>query len=55
MLEKGDEMSLVRALMHAFKRPDETTANFAAQIKALTDADKAWYKAELIKAGYKIV
>lgn len=50
----NQEMTFLGALMHAFKKPGQTTADFAQEVKALTDEDKAYFRAELIKAGYKL-
>ncbi len=48
-------MSFLQALMHAFKRANQTTADFAAEVRALTDADKVWFRSALIDAGYQLV
>jgi hypothetical protein len=39
------DWTFLGALMDALKKPEESTAMFAVQIKALTEQDKEWYKA----------
>jgi hypothetical protein len=51
----NEPMSFLKAMMHAFKTASQTTAQFAAEFKALSDADKAWYKEALIEAGYQLI
>jgi hypothetical protein len=47
--------SLITALMHYFgKKPDQSTAGFAAEVKALTDQDREDFKEMLRGVGYKI-
>lgn len=43
--------NLTSALASTFKRPDQKLSDFVAEMRALTDADKADLKAEYIKAG----
>ena len=47
--------SLTTAMLDYFgKHPGQSTAEFAQELKALTDADKAEFRAALIKLGYRI-
>jgi hypothetical protein len=47
--------SLPTACIHFFgKLPGQTTVEFAAELKKLTDADKAEFRAALIKLGYPL-
>ena len=51
----GEFEGLPRALKDFFGKKDgQGLADFAREIKALTDADKRWFKEELIKLGYEI-
>ena len=47
--------TLLGALMDFFgKKPGQTLQDFSAEMKTLTDADRAYFKAELEKVGYQI-
>lgn len=35
-------------------KPGQTLGEFAQEIKALTEEDRAWFKAEFTKVGYQI-
>jgi hypothetical protein len=47
-------MSFMLAMMDYFKKPGQTTAEFAAEYRKLDDADKAEFRALLETVGYKI-
>ena len=48
--------SLPAALMHYFgKKPEQTTAEFMAELKALSDQDKAEFRELLRGIGYPVV
>ncbi len=48
-------ISLTKALLQHCKLESETTADFAAQLKTLTDADKAWFRDRFtVEYGYEI-
>jgi len=38
-------------MVEQFRRPEQGAGQFAAELKALTPADKDWYHRELNKAG----
>jgi hypothetical protein len=48
--------SITTACLDFFgKLPGQSTSDFAQELKALTEADKAEFKAALIAIGYKIM
>lgn len=50
-----EPMGLTSAMMDSFgRKPDQTLSGFAAEVKALTEADKAEIKAGLEANGYII-
>lgn len=56
MTENAKPTSLIMAIMHFFgKKPGQTTQEFAQEIKALTQADREEFRADLIERGYPIV
>lgn len=50
------QMTFTQALVEYFgKRQGETLPEFTQEIKALTPADRAYFKAEFAKVGYVII
>jgi hypothetical protein len=50
------EMSFVEAMRDYFGMlPGESNLLFFQEIKALSDAERAWFKENLVKVGYKVV
>ena len=50
------QMSFVMAMKDYFGlRPNTTNVGFMQELKALSDEDKAWFRAELPKVGYELV
>jgi hypothetical protein len=50
------QMTFVAAMRDYFGlKPGQAPASFLQEMKALTDNDKAWFRAELPKVGYEIV
>jgi hypothetical protein len=48
--------SLTTAMLDYFgKLPGQSTSQFAEELKALTDADKAYFRGALIALGYKLI
>jgi hypothetical protein len=41
-------------MREVFSRPGAGMKDFMEEMKALTPEDKAWYHAELVKAGYDL-
>lgn len=55
-MEQGKTYSLITALLDYFgKKPNQSTSEFAQEIKGLNEADRAEFKEALIERGYKIV
>ena len=55
-MEPGKTYSLVTAMLDFFgKKPNQSTSEFAQEMKGLNEADRAEIKANLISRGYKIV
>lgn len=53
-MEHGRIYSFPTACLDYFgKLPNQTTAEFAQELKALTDADRAEFKEALTERGYK--
>ena len=49
-------MSLLAALREFFGyRPGQTTGDFMLEYKALTEADREFFKREFLTVGYQIV
>jgi len=49
------QMSFTKAIIETFpKRPDQTMADYGAEIRALTPQDRAYFKAEFAKIGIEI-
>jgi hypothetical protein len=49
------QMSFTKAIIETFKRlPSQTTHDFVEEIKALSPADREWFKAEFAKIGIEI-
>ena len=46
--------SFIATMTEVFKRPGQSAMEFMKEIKELDDADRRWYRAELIKSGYVI-
>lgn len=54
-MDTAKPTSLPAALMHFFgKKPDQTTADFMQEIKALTDEDRKDFRAMLSERGYNL-
>lgn len=50
------QMTFTKAIVEFFgKKPGQSTTDFMAEIKALTEADRAYFKAEFAKIGVEIV
>lgn len=45
------EKSFAAAMSETFRLPGQQLRSFAQELKSLSPADKAWYYAELTKAG----
>lgn len=55
-MEAGKTYSLITALLDFFgKKPNQTTSEFADEMKKLTPSDREEFKEALISRGYKIV
>ena len=50
----AEKIKLYAQLMKDFRLPGEALQAFAAQIRALTPEDKAWFRAEYAKAGVEL-
>lgn len=49
-------MTFVTAMKDYFGlQPGETVSGFLTEIRALTDADKAWFRANLPSVGYEVL
>lgn len=46
--------TFVSAMLKEFKRPNQSATDFAAELRALTKADKLWFCDALEAAGYII-
>lgn len=57
MAETKKRMTFTQAMMEVFgkKSPTQTTMELVAEFKALTEQDRAWFKAELASLGYEII
>lgn len=54
-MEHGKVYSLVTAMLDFFgKKPNQTTGEFAQEMKGLTEADRAEFKEDLKARGYNI-
>lgn len=50
------QLSFVQAMKDYFGlKPQQTALGFMQEMKALSDEDKAWFRANLPKVGYEIV
>lgn len=50
------QMKFASAMMDFFGRhPGQTLSQFMEELRALSDAERAWFKANLAKVGYEIV
>lgn len=50
------KMTFIQSMKDYFGlREGKTNIDFMQEIKALSDEDKAWFRAELPKVGYEIV
>lgn len=50
------QMTFTKAIVEFFgKKPGQTLPEFMQEIKALTPADRAYFKAEFAKIGYVII
>lgn len=54
MADEPKKMSFMLAMMHYFKKSDQTTADFAKEFRALTEQDKADFREMLPNVGYNI-
>lgn len=55
MTEEKKPVSFLMAMLSEFKKPGQTTQDFANEIKALSEADKAWYRQAFIEHGYNFI
>jgi len=54
-MDTSSPKSLVGALRDFFGlKPEQTLSGFMAEVKALNEAERAFFKTELEKAGYTI-
>jgi hypothetical protein len=50
------QVTFTKAIVEFFgKKPGQSTGDFMAEIKALDDKDRAYFKAEFAKIGYEII
>ena len=55
-MEANKTYSFTTAMLDFFgKLPGQSTMDFATELKALTDADKAEFRAGLVAYGYKLI
>lgn len=54
MAEDRKKMSYAQAMLDFFGKNGKDTAEFMTEMKALTDADKLWFRQQLATVGYDI-
>lgn len=54
MTEEQKKMSYAQAMLDFFGKNGKDTAGFMVEMKALTDADKLWFRQQLAMVGYDI-
>lgn len=49
------KFAFMAACRHYFGlKPQQTLSEFAQEVKALSDEDRAWFKREFVKVGYEV-